>query len=337
MNRITRFNIAVVKGDGIGPEVIDSAILVLDRLGFRAKYHVAEAGYACYQNHGTPLPDETIEIIKNCDASLFGAVTTPAHIAEYPSAIVQLRQRLNLYANLRPFKTYPGIGRYGDESVHILLFRENTEDLYIGLGWRHEDQAYNLRRISEAASRRILRMAFEHGVENKLSVTVVHKANVIKPSDVLFLETAHKVAVEYPEVKWQAEIVDSLCMKLVLYPDRYQVIVAPNFHGDILSDLLAGVVGSLGLCPSANIGEECSLFEPVHGSAPDIAGQKKANPIGAILSAKLMLEHLGDSELAKRLDQAVSRVIQSAVLTPDLGGTATTQEVTNAVISRLED
>ena len=326
--------IALIAGDGIGPEVIQAARQVLTAVGFRARYQELEAGYGCFERCGRPLPPETLEAARRADVVLFGAVTTPAELPDYPSVIITLRRELGLYANLRPFRTVSGLGRYGDENLDILVVRENTEGLYLQAGWREADRAYNLLRRSEPASRRILHLAFQQASRRRGRLTIAHKANVIKPADLLWIEVAREVARDY-RVDWSLEIVDALCMKLVRNPARFDLIVAPNFYGDFLSDLLAGVVGSLGICPSANLGEDHALFEPVHGSAPDIAGQGSANPIGAILSGALMLDHLGQSQKAQMIRRAVDRALQGDTKTPDLGGRAGTAELTAAVIAAL--
>lgn len=326
--------IAVIRGDGIGSEVIDAALQVLDAVSFEAKYVSAEAGYDCFQQHGTPLPEKTLEIAKQSDAILFGAITTPPDAKNYPSVIIQLRKSLNLFANLRPSRTYPGIGRYSDEGVDVLVVRENTEGLYVQEGKREGQQAYNILRRTENACRRIVHFACQQAEIRHRKLAVAHKANVVKPADELWIEVAHEVIKDH-NLDVSFEIVDALCTKLIMNPSHFDVIVAPNFYGDILSDLMAGIVGSLGLCASANIGEAHALFEPVHGSAPDIAGQGIANPLAAILSAALMLRHLGEPQKAEAIEFAVTHLLQGDIKTPELGGTASTAEVTQALIDLI--
>jgi len=326
-------SVVVIGGDGIGPEVIESALSVLDAVGFEADVVHAEAGYRCFQRCGQPLPSETLERARNADAVLFGAITTPPEAPDYPSVILELRRELELFANVRPAATFRGVGRYGAEAVDVLIVRENTEGLYVQHGWHEKNRAYNVLRRSRQACERVLHLAFERATQRSGHVAVVHKANVIKPADVFWLELAQQLVRGY-DLDCSYEIVDALCTKLVLDPTAFDVIVAPNLYGDILSDLLAGVVGSLGLCASANIGEDHALFEPVHGSAPDIAGRGIANPLAAILSAALLLEHLGQAEKATAVQAAVKQAL-NVVQTPDLGGTATTQEMTQAVMSGL--
>jgi len=331
MNKPT---IAVIRGDGIGVEVIDSALQVLNAVSFQADYVDAEAGYECFEKHGNPLPDSTLEIAKQSDAILFGAITTPPDVKNYPSVIIQLRKSLDLFANLRPSQTYPGVGRFGDEKVNVLVVRENTEGLYVQEGKRKGDQAYNILRRSETACRRIVEFACELASKRQKKLAIAHKANVVKPADELWIEVAREV-IQGHDLEVSFEIVDALCTKLIMNPASFDVIVAPNFYGDILSDLMAGIVGSLGLCASANIGTSHALFEPVHGSAPDIAGQGIANPLATLLSAALMLHHLGEFEKAKSIERAVVHLLQGAVKTPELGGSASTQTVTQALIDLL--
>ncbi|MEK6973374.1 MAG: isocitrate/isopropylmalate dehydrogenase family protein [archaeon] len=327
--------ILVIKGDGIGPEVTEAAIKVLNALNFNAKYEEAYAGFACHEKTGVPVPEETIEMAKKSDAILFGAVTTPSKDMKAKSAILSLRQNLDLFANIRPARTYKGLGRYGDENVDILIVRENTECLYSGIGEMDEKLgiAINQRIISKKATERIANAAarFANG-----KITITHKANVVKPSDVLFLSVASETLKKLGK-EFDSEIVDALAMKLVVNPAKYRTILAPNLYGDILSDLVAGIAGSIGLCPSANIGEKIGLFEPVHGSAPDIAGKGIANPCGAILSAALMLDFLGEKEGANKVRLAVESVIVGRKsLTPDLGGKSKTNEMLNSIIQEME-
>lgn len=327
--------VLLVKGDGIGPEVTDAAVEVLNAVGFSAEYEEGFAGLDCFERTGEVVPEETLQKARDSDVVLFGAVTTPSNEINFKSAILTLRKELNLYANIRPFKTFPGIGRYGGEEVDIVLVRENTEGLYVQEGEIDEKKevAFNKRIISRKATERIARIAAEKANGR---ITVTHKANVVKPSDVLFLEVASEVLKE-KGVKFDSEIIDAMAMKLVKDPAGFDTILAPNFYGDVLSDMLAGVVGSIGLCTSANLGEEIALFEPVHGSAPDIAGKGMANPIGAILSGALMLEYLDEGEKAEKIRKAVEMVIvEGKTLTPDLDGNASTEQILKEIVSKLE-
>ncbi len=326
--------VAVLRGDGIGPEVADAALSVLEALGIEADWVGAEVGYACFERHGTPLPDATLVACREADAVLFGAVTTPPEAEAYPSPILRLRRELDLYANLRPVQTYRGIGRYGDDGVDVLLVRENTEGLYVQHGWREPDRAYNVLCRTQAACERIVQLACRLAEKRKQRLSIAHKANVVKPADVLWIEVAREVASGY-DVEVSYDIVDALCTKLVLDPARFDVICAPNLYGDILSDLLAGVAGGLGLCASTNVGETHALFEPVHGSAPDIAGRGIANPTAALLSAALLLDHLAFVDEAKRLRAAISAALANAALPQDLGGRASTREFAHAVAARV--
>lgn len=331
---MTNVTVAVIQGDGIGPEVTASALAVLQAVSFEAEFIHAQAGLACFKQHGTPLPEATLEAAKAADAVLFGAITTPPEAQDYPSVILELRRALGLFANLRPVTTFPGVGRFGDTPVDILVVRENTEGIYIQRGWQASDRAYNLMRRSKRACRRVLKLAFEQAMQRSGRLVVAHKANVVKPADVYWVELAKATAAEF-EVDCSLEIVDALCTKLILQPSTFDVIVAPNLYGDILSDVLAGVAGSLGLCASANLGASHALFEPVHGSAPDIAGQGIANPIGAILSAALLLKHLGHKAKSVAIEKAVEKVLADKIFPPDLGGNASTLDVTQAVINNL--
>jgi len=326
--------VAVIRGDGIGPEVVEATLAVLEALDFEADWVEVEAGFASFERRGTPLPDATLAACRGAEAVLFGAVTTPPAAEDYPSPILHLRRELDLYANLRPVQTYAGLGRYGDDEVDVLIVRENTEGLYVQHGWRESDRAYNVLRRTRAACERIVRLACQRAGSRDGRLAIVHKANVVKPADVLWIETAREVTAHY-DVEVTYEIVDALCTKLVLDPARFDVICAPNLYGDVLSDLLAGVAGGLGLCASANVGEAHALFEPVHGSAPDIAGRGVANPTAAFLSAGLLLDHFGLIDAATRLRRAVALTLADRVFPPDLGGRATTRAFTEAVVARL--
>ena len=327
-----KYQIAVVPGDGIGKEVMEAAIYVLDSLDINFDYVYGEAGDECLEKNGTALPEETLNIIRNADACLFGAAGETA-----ADVIVKIRQEMKMFANLRPVKAYPNTNSLCDE-IDFMIVRENTEGLYIAGEERYTDDGAIARRIiTREAEERIIDYAFNYAKENgKTKVTGVHKANVLKKSDGLFREIFYEVAERYPEIATEDFYVDATAMYLITQPQNFEVIVTTNLFGDILSDEGAGLVGGLGLIPSANIGEDGALFEPVHGSAPDIAGQGKANPIAMMLSAVMMLRYLGENEAADRFDAAILKVLNDAnVLTGDLGGSATTMELASEVKNNL--
>jgi 3-isopropylmalate dehydrogenase len=330
-----KYSIATIPGDGIGTEVMAAAVKVLEalaeRTGLEFEFRLLYAGDEHKERTGVALPPETIEGVKASDACLFAAVGNTAK-----EVIIPLRQRLNLYANLRPAKAYPGVPAVNPD-VDIMIVRENTEGIYKMIGDRGRDYGFNVRVITREASERIVRYAFEYARRNgKSKVSAVHKANVLDYTDDVFLEAARDVAKDYPGIAYEEVIVDACAMKLVLSPQQFQVIVTTNMFGDILSDEAAGLVGGLGMAPSGNVGDELCIFEPVHGSAPDIAGKGIANPVATILSAVMMLEWLGEKEAADRLEAAVLKVLEEGeVRTPDLGGANTTDDVADAVIDRL--
>jgi isocitrate dehydrogenase (NAD+) len=330
------YNITLVRGDGIGPEVTEAARKVIDASGIEINWEVVDAGEAVIEQYGTPLPEYVIESIKKNKVALKGPVTTPVGKG-FRSVNVTLRQNLKLYANVRPIKTYEGIpSRYSD--VDLVVVRENTEDLYAGV--EHmvgEDAAESIKIITRKASERITKYAFDMvKKEGRKRVTAVHKANIMKFSDGLFLNSARNVAEDYKEIPFDDVIVDAMSMKLVMTPEKYDVMVMPNLYGDILSDLAAGLVGGLGVVPGANIGEDGAVFEAAHGSAPDIAGQNKANPTATILSGVMMLRYLGEAECADKIENAVKAVLKEGkALTIDLGGNASTTEFTEAIIGKL--
>jgi homoisocitrate dehydrogenase len=301
----------------------------------------AQAGFEYFQRSGDAIPDETLAAIESCRAALFGATSSPSTKVEgYHSPILTMRRAFDLYANLRPVQSLPG--SFSRPDVNLLIVRENTEGMYAGRERREGDTAIAERVITARGSERIARAAFESArrrksqfPNSKSQVTIVHKANVLKVTDGLFREQCLKVAAEYPEIAAQDMLVDSMAMRLVRDPENFDVIVTTNLFGDILSDEASGLIGGLGVAPSANVGDQVAVFEPVHGSAPDIAGQGLANPIGAILSAAMMLEHLGQGRAAERVRGAVRAAIGDGVLTRDLGGRATTRDVTRAVIGNL--
>lgn len=327
-----KYQIAVVPGDGIGKEVMEAAIHVLDALDIDFDYVYGQAGDECLEKTGSALPDETLEIIRNSDACLFGAAGESA-----ADVIVKIRQEMRMFANLRPVKAYPNTNSLSDD-IDFMIVRENTEGLYIANEESYtDDGAVAKRIITREAEERIIDYAFKYAKDNnKSKVTGVHKANVLKKSDGLFKDIFYEVAERYPEIATEDYYVDATAMYLITKPESFDVIVTTNLFGDILSDEGAGLVGGLGLIPSANIGEDAALFEPVHGSAPDIAGQGIANPIAMMLSAVMMLRHLGENEAADKFDNAILKVLSDAnILTGDLGGSATTMEVAEEVKNNL--
>jgi len=331
-----KHTVVLIPGDGIGPEVVEAAQRVIAATGVEIEWQRVEAGTKALEKYGTPLPEAVLEDIRRCGVALKGPITTPIG-AGFPSVTVALRKRLGLYANLRPVRSFPGVpGRYQD--VDLVIVRENTEGLYSGIERRVDaDIAEAVKRVTRGASLRIARFAFDYARRHRRRrVTAVHKANILKLSDGLFLECARKVAADYPEIEYRERIVDALCLDLVLDPRRHDVLLCPNLYGDIVSDLAAGLVGGLGLVPAANIGDGMAVFEAVHGSAPDIAGQGIANPTALILAGAMMLSYLGEEGAASRIERAVREVyIRGERLTPDVGGRATTSEMTDAVLSRI--
>ena len=327
-----KYQIAVVPGDGIGKEVMEATIFVLDSLDIDFDYVYAEAGDECLEKTGNALPGETLDTIRNADACLFGAAGETA-----ADVIVKIRQEMKMFANLRPVKTYPNTNSLF-ENIDFMIVRENTEGMYIADEESYTDDGAVARRIiTKEAEERIIDYAFNYALENnKTKVTAVHKANVLKKTDGLFKEIFYEVAERYPDIATEDFYVDATAMYLITQPESFEVIVTTNLFGDILSDEGAGLVGGLGLIPSANIGEDGALFEPVHGSAPDIAGQGKANPIAMMLSAIMMLRYIGENEAADRFDAAILKVLNDAdILTADLGGNASTMEVAQAVKNNL--
>lgn len=327
-----KYQIAVIPGDGIGKEVMEATISVLDELDVDFDYIYGIAGDECNEEHGTPLPHETIDIVRDSDACLFGAAGETA-----ADVIVKIRQEMKMFANLRPVKSYPNTKSLF-ENVDFMIVRENTEGLYIADQEEEtEDGAIAKRVITREAEERIIDYAFQYAKDNnRTKVTAVHKANVLKKTDGLFKEIFYEVSEKYPDIDTEDFYVDATAMYLVTQPQEFQVVVTTNLFGDILSDEGAGLVGGLGLIPSANIGADGALFEPVHGSAPDIAGQQKANPIAMMLSAIMMLRYLGENDAADKFDAAILKVLsEGKTLTGDLGGSATTMEVAQAVKNAL--
>jgi homoisocitrate dehydrogenase len=327
--------IVIIPGDGIGQEVIPAVAEILHTLMPDAVFSEAEAGFGAYQRHGTPLPAATLAACDAADAILFGAVTTPPEILGYRSPILQLRQALGLAANLRPVRSLPiPTSRPG---INLLIVRENTEGLYSGIEETSADgeRATTLRVITGAASRRVAHTAFRLARERRRHVTVGHKANVLRATDGLFRRCVHEVAADYPDVTLDELLVDTAALRLAQRPEAFDVIVTTNLFGDILSDLAAAHVGGLGVVASANVGDRQGLFEPVHGSAPDIAGTGIANPTATLLASALLLRHLGMHNAADRLERATHGALAAGVRTPDLGGTASLRDMCQAVAAAL--
>ena len=327
--------IARIDGDGIGKEVTEAGVAVLESLDLNFDFIEAEAGRECFEKNGTTIPEETIKIAKNAKATLFGAITsTPGQ----KSPIITLRQELDTYANLRPIKSFKGINCLFDD-LDFLIVRENTEGLYAGLEEIDDGKAIAHRVITRKASERISKLAFEEAINlKKESVTCAHKANVLKKTDGVFKESFYKVAKDYPSIRTNDYYVDATAMYLLTKPQEFDVIVTSNLFGDILSDASAGLVGGLGLAPSGNIGDEHGIFEPVHGSAPDIAGNNISNPIAMLLSVSMMLEYLNEDYWAEKVKLACENVLERGkVKTPDLGGNAKTMDVANEVIKEIEN
>jgi isocitrate dehydrogenase (NAD+) len=356
------YDVTLIPGDGTGPEITEATRRVLEATGVEFRWHVKDAGLAVVEKTGTVLPDDVIESIKETKIGLKGPITTPVGKG-FRSANVELRKRLDLYANLRPAKSYQGLrSRY--DTVDLIIVRENTEDLYAGIEYQRgtpeldelvdfiqrasnvklsKDAAISIKYISVAASRRIVKFAFEYARANKRrKVTAVHKANIMKFSDGLFLATAQEVAKDYPDIQFEDRIVDNMCMQLVQKPELYDVLVLPNLYGDILSDLSAGLIGGLGVAPGANIGEKYAVFEPVHGSAPKYAGQNKVNPMAMMFSGVLMLRYLGERDAAALMDRAMAAVIaEGKDVTydlkprPDDPTAVGTSQVADAIIAKM--
>ncbi len=327
--------IAIVPGDGIGREVIPAALTVLDSFGLDIEKVPLDIGYGKWERTGSAITDEDIDIIRECNCVLFGAITTP-HDPNYKSVLVRLRKELDLYANIRPFAPLKTVKLPCAGKFDFVIVRENTEGMYSGIEELHEDAAYTTRVITRKGCERIAMRACMLAKERKQSITIVHKANVLK-SDSFFRDIAIGVAKKNG-ISYNEMLVDAMAYDLILRPQKYDVIVTTNLFGDILSDEAAAISGGLGLCPSANIGDRYALFEPIHGSAPDIAGKGIANPIAAILSVRMMLEWAGKTREAESISRAVDDVLQQGIITPDLGGSYSTADVSNAIaesVSRL--
>jgi isocitrate dehydrogenase (NAD+) len=329
--------ITLLPGDGIGPEVTQATVRVLTAAGATFEYESHLAGVLALEKHGTPLPTEVLDSIRRNKVALKGPVTTPVGEG-FQSVNVQLRKSLDLFANLRPVRTLQGVP-HRFVGVDLVIVRENTEDLYSGL--EHEvvpGVVESIKVITERASTRISRFAYDFARKNgRKRVTAVHKANIMKLSDGLFLDCVRKVAKEYPEIQSDDRIIDNLCMQLVMVPEKYDVLLLENLYGDIVSDLAAGLVGGLGVVAGANLGETEAVFEAVHGSAPDIAGQNVANPLALIRTSLLMLDHMNLATEAARIRKALREVvIERQIMTRDLGGTATTSSFADEVVATIE-
>jgi homoisocitrate dehydrogenase len=328
------YTICLIAGDGIGPEVVAAGRELLEATGLSLTFVEAEAGWAAFQRRGTALPEETLAAVRAADATLFGAVSSPLSPVEgYRSPIVALRRALDLYANLRPIKSQPiAVSRPG---IDMLIVRENTEGLYAGRERATADEAITERVITRRASERIARLAFRLAQNRRGLVTIVHKANVLRATCGLFREAAFAVAGEFPDVQAGEMLVDTAAMRLITHPERFDVLVTTNLFGDILSDEAAALVGGLGLAPSGNVNETQGIFEPVHGSAPDIAGRGIANPLATFGAVAMLLDHLGERGAAARVRGAMQWALHQGALTPDIGGEATTAQVTARVIEGL--
>lgn len=329
--------VTLIPGDGIGPEISDAVVKIIEKAGAQIEWDVQNAGADVAEIEGDPLPARVIESIKKNKAALKAPVTTPIGKG-FRSVNVRLRKELDLYANLRPCKNIDGI-KTPFCGVNLVVVRENTEDLYAGIERQvGEDTAESIKIITRQASERIARFAFEYAVKNgRKTVHAVTKANICKLSDGLFLDCARKVALEFPEIEFKEILVDNLCMQLVQNPSKFDVLVLPNLYGDIVSDLTAGLIGGLGVAQGANIGADCAVFEPVHGSAPDIKGQNKANPTALLICAINLLKYIGEDVPAQKIEKALYKVLaQGAVLTGDLGGSATTTEFRDEIIKNLD-
>ena len=327
--------VTLIKGDGIGPEITDSVVKIINAAGVAIDWDVQTAGADVIEEEGTPLPKRVSDSVKRTGIALKSPVTTPIGKG-FRSVNVQLRKELDLYANLRPCYNLPSIKTRYDK-VDIVVVRENTEDLYAGIERQvDEDTAESIKIITRKASERIAKFAFDYAVKNnRKEVCVVTKANICKLSDGLFLDSARKIAKDYPTIAFREVLVDNCCMQLVQNPNQFDVLLLPNLYGDIVSDLCAGLIGGLGIAQGANIGLDYAVFEPVHGSAPDIAGQNKANPTAMLMSAIEMLNYIGENEAGKRIKLALFETLNAGIKTADIGGSATTTEFTQAIIDRL--
>lgn len=330
MRRITLIN-----GDGIGPEISDAVVKIIEASGLKIDWDIQTAGADVIEKEGTPLPERVLNSIKENKVALKAPVTTPIGKG-FRSVNVQLRKALDLYANLRPCKNLPNVKTKFD-NVDIVVVRENTEDLYAGIERQvNSDTAESIKVITRKASERICKFAFDYAIKNnRKEVCVVTKANIMKLSDGLFLESYRKIAENYPQINKREILVDNLCMQLVQNPSQFDVLVLPNLYGDIVSDLCAGLIGGLGVAQGANIGLDYAVFEPVHGSAPDIKGQNKANPTALLLSSIEMLKYIGEFSYAEKIEKALFKTLENGIFTADLGGNASTKDFTDAIIQEL--
>jgi isocitrate dehydrogenase (NAD+) len=331
--------VTLIPGDGIGPEVARATVRAVEATGVRIDWETIELNAKVLEESHDEVPEYVIDSIERTRVGLKGPVTTPVGTG-FHSANVQLRKRLDLFANFRPVRSFPGIRtRYSDVHIDIVMFRENTEDLYSGLENEIvKDVVTSLKIITRAASHRIAKYAFEYARrEKRHKITAIHKANIMKLGDGLFLRCCREVARDFPEIEYREMIVDNAAMQLVMRPETFDVLLMPNLYGDIISDLASGLIGGLGLVPGANLGEGRAIFEAVHGSAPDIAGKGIANPTALMQSAALMLAYLDEHDVAHRLQSAIEWVYATGQhKTPDVGGTGTTEEFTNAVVERIQ-
>ncbi len=332
--------VSLIRGDGIGPEIVDATVRVLEELQAGLEWEEVRAGSGAFEDLGTPLPEETLLSIGRNKVALKGPLETPVGTG-FRSINVAIRKHFDMYANVRPAKILPGVStRYNDVDIDMVTVRENTEGAYAGIEHTippNRAAAETIILCTRWACERIVRYAFDYARQaGRDKVTLVHKANILKETNGLFLEVGQSIAREYDDVEFEDLIVDNMCMQMVLRPERFDVIVTMNLFGDILSDIAAGLIGGLGLTPGANIGKDASMFEAVHGTAPDIAGQGIANPTALMRAAAMMLEHLDMPEKGKRLERALNTVLEEgAALTGDLGGSATTEEFTDAVVASL--
>jgi len=327
--------VTLIKGDGIGPEITDAVVKIIEASGVKIDWDIQTAGADIIETEGVPLPQRVIDSVKSTGVALKSPVTTPIGKG-FRSVNVQLRKELDLYSNLRPCYNLPGVKtRY--DNVDIVVVRENTEDLYAGIERQiDENTAESIKRITREASTRIAEFAFNYALKyNRKEVCVVTKANICKLSDGLFLDSARDVAKNYPSVKFREILVDNCCMQLVQNPNQFDVLLLPNLYGDIVSDLCAGLIGGLGIAQGANIGEKYAVFEPVHGSAPDIAGQNKANPTALLMSAIEMLNYIGENKAATTIKTALFKTLEAGIKTGDLGGSATCSEFADEIIKHL--
>ncbi|MGB4984401.1 MAG: isocitrate/isopropylmalate dehydrogenase family protein [Erysipelotrichaceae bacterium] len=329
--------ITVLKGDGIGPEICEEVIRLLKATKVGLEFDLCEIGADCLNKYGQLIPDYTMESIEKNKVVLKAPITTPIGKG-FKSLNVQLRNRFDLYQNIRPALSLPNI-QTPFSNIDVITFRENTEDLYIGEEIViNENEVHAIKKITRFASERIIRSAFEYAINNgRQKVTCVHKANILKLSDGLFLKVFNEIREDYPSIEANSIIVDNLCMQLVTNPQQFDVMVMPNLYGDIVSDLTSGLIGGLGLLPSANIGEDCAFFEAVHGSAPDIAGKNKANPIALILASCMMLDYLEMNDVSENIRQSINKVLlENKVRTSDIGGNSSTKEFVDELISKLD-